>query len=121
MLENKKIRIIGFPSDLGASRRGVDMGPSAIRIASVGPRLRQLGYDVEDIGNVPVAVRESISGTGDSKIKFLKEIVDATQGLKDRVYSSLKDGRIPLTPGGDHSLPIGSWRSITARRSRRWA
>lgn len=108
MLENKKVRIIGFPSDLGASRRGVDMGPSAIRIANVGPSLRNMGYDVEDMGNVPVAVRESIAGKGDSKIKFLKEIVDATKALKDSVYESLKEGRVPLTLGGDHSLAIGS-------------
>lgn len=108
MLENKKVRIIGFPSDLGASRRGVDMGPSAIRIANVGTRLRNIGYDVEDIGNVAVAVRESITGPGNSKSKFLKEIVDATKALKERVYDSLKDGKVPLTLGGDHSLAIGS-------------
>jgi arginase len=108
MLENKKVRIIGFPSDLGASRRGVDMGPSAIRIANVGPRLRQIGYDVEDVGNVPVAVRESIASVGESNYKYLKEIVAATKELKDQVYNSLKDGKIPLTLGGDHSLAMGS-------------
>jgi arginase len=113
MLENKKIRIIGFPSDLGASRRGVDMGPSAIRIANVGPRLRQLGYDVDDVGNVRVAVRESVSGSGDSKIKFLPEIVAASKELKDRVYESLKAGRVPLTLGGDHSLAMGSIAGVT--------
>ncbi len=108
MLENKKVRIVGFPSDLGASRRGVDMGPSAIRIANVGARLRNIGYDVEDIGNVTVAVRESITGPSEGKAKFLKEIVDATKALKERVYDSLKAGKIPLTLGGDHSLAIGS-------------
>jgi arginase len=108
MFENKKVRIIGFPSDLGASRRGVDMGPSAIRIANIGPRLRQLGYEVEDVGNVPIAVRESISGPSDSKIKYLKEIGDAAKALKERIYESLKDGRTPITLGGDHSLAIGS-------------
>lgn len=108
MLENKKVRIIGFPSDLGASRRGVDMGPSAIRIANVGPRLRQLGYDVDDVGNVPVAVRESVTAIADSKIKYLPEIVAASKELRDRVYDSLKAGRVPLTLGGDHSLAMGS-------------
>jgi arginase len=113
MLENKKVRIIGFPSDLGASRRGVDMGPSAIRIANVGPRLRQLGYDVDDVGNVQVAVRESIPAHVDSKIKFLPEIVAASKELRDRVYESLKAGRVPLTLGGDHSLAMGSIAGVT--------
>lgn len=108
MLENKKVRIIGFPSDLGASRRGVDMGPSAIRIANVGPRLKQIGYEVEDVGNVTVAVRESVQSESSSKNKFLKEIVDATKSLKEKVYAALKEGKVPLTLGGDHSLAIGS-------------
>jgi arginase len=113
MLEDKKVRIIGFPSDLGASRRGVDMGPSAIRIANVGPRLRQLGYDVDDVGNISVAVRESVTTAADSKIKFLPEIVAASKELRDRVYESLKAGRIPLTLGGDHSLAMGSIAGVT--------
>ena len=113
MLENKKIRIIGFPSDLGASRRGVDMGPSAIRIANVGPRLKQLGYDVDDLGNISVAVRESVSSGSDSKIKFLPEILAASKELRDRVYEALKAGRIPLTLGGDHSLAMGSIAGVT--------
>jgi len=86
----------------------VDMGPSAIRIANVGPRLRQIGYEVEDVGNVPVAVRESIASVGESSYKYLKEIVAATKALKDQVYQSLKDGKVPLTLGGDHSLAMGS-------------
>ncbi|MGZ3695330.1 MAG: arginase [Bdellovibrionota bacterium] len=116
MLESKKIRIIGVPSDLGASRRGVDMGPSAMRVANMGPRLKQLGYDVEDVGNIPVAVRESIAVVRQdpqSKISYLKEIVDASKALKDKTYQALKDGRIPLVLGGDHSLAIGSIAGIT--------
>jgi arginase len=113
MLENKKIRIIGVPSDLGASRRGVDMGPSALRIANIGPRLNQLGYEVDDIGNVTVAVRESIAKTHDSKIKFLPEITQAMKALKERVYQSMKEGRTPLVLGGDHSLAIGSIAGVT--------
>lgn len=113
MLEDKKVRIIGFPSDLGASRRGVDMGPSAIRIAAVGPRLKQLGYDVDDVGNVQVAVRESVEGSGNAKLKYLPEIVAASKELRDRVYESLKAGRIPLTLGGDHSLAMGSIAGVT--------
>jgi arginase len=113
MLENKKVRIIGVPSDLGASRRGVDMGPSALRIANIGPRLRQLGYDVEDIGNISVAVRESIATPQSGNIKYLNEIVDASTLLRDQVYEGLKDNRVPLVLGGDHSLAIGSIAGIT--------
>ena len=113
MAENQKIRIIGVPSDLGASRRGVDMGPSALRIANIGPRLRQLGYEVEDLGNVDVAVRESISTIHDSKIKYLPEIAASSNAVKTKVYDSLKAGFIPLVLGGDHSLAIGSIAGVT--------
>lgn len=112
MLKNNKIRIIGMPSDLGASRRGVDMGPSALRIAQIGPRLQSLGYDVEDVGNVNVAVREAVK-LGNEKIKYLAEIFNSTKQLKDKVYSCLQEGRLPLILGGDHSLSIGSIAGIT--------
>lgn len=112
MLETKKVRIIGVPSDLGASRRGVDMGPSALRIANIGPKLRQLGYEVDDVGNIPVAVRESVAKVHDSKIKYLPEIAEASNLLKTRVYEALKEGRVPLVLGGDHSLAIGSIAGI---------
>lgn len=113
MFENKKIRIIGVPTDLGASRRGVDMGPSALRVANIGSRLARLGYDVEDVGNVPVAVRESILKPQEKGIKYLPEIVATVTALKDKVYQSFKDGRIPLILGGDHSLAIGSIAGAT--------
>jgi arginase len=115
MLDCKKIRIIGVPSDLGASRRGVDMGPSALRVANIGPRLRQLGYQVEDVGNIPVAVRESITSPEQSgkNVRYLTEIVDASKHLKNRVYEALKEGHIPLMLGGDHSLAIGSIAGLT--------
>ncbi|NUM88293.1 MAG: arginase [Bdellovibrionales bacterium] len=112
MLSNKNIRIVGVPSDLGASRRGVDMGPSALRIANLGSKLKALGYQVEDIGNIPVAVRESLSPT-DVKARFLSEIMGYTKDLRDRVYQALKDGRMPLVIGGDHSLAIGSLAGVT--------
>ena len=116
MLDTKKIRIIGVPSDLSSSRRGVDMGPSALRVANIGPRLRQLGYEVEDMGNIPVAVRESVADPESkpgNKIRYLKEIVDASKALKEKVYAAKKDGFIPLMLGGDHSLAIGSVAGIT--------
>lgn len=113
MLENKNIRIIGVPSDLGASRRGVDMGPSALRIANLGSRLVKIGYDVEDIGNVPVAVRESLSEEH-QKNKFLNEILAFSKEIKSSTYKALKDGRVPLVIGGDHSLAIGSIAGVTS-------
>lgn len=115
MIKNKKIRIIGFPSDLGASRRGVDMGPSAMRVANMGPRLHEIGYDVEDIGNIQVAVRESIAVVRQdpkSKMSYLKEITEASRALKEKTYEALQAGRIPLVLGGDHSLAIGSIAGI---------
>jgi arginase len=113
MQNTKKVRIIGVPTDLGASRRGVDMGPSALRVANIGPRLSTLGYDVEDAGNVPVAVRESVLKPMDHSIKYLPEIVATVKILKDKVYGALKEGRTPLILGGDHSLAIGSIAGVT--------
>lgn len=112
MLKNNKVRIIGMPSDLGASRRGVDMGASALRISQIGHKLTKLGYDVEDIGNITVAVRESVK-LGDEKFKYLPEIYESSKQLKEQAYKTLVDGRIPLVLGGDHSLAIGSIAGIT--------
>jgi arginase len=113
MLENKRVRIIGVPTDLGASRRGVDMGPSALRVANIGPRLGRLGYDVEDLGNISVAVRESVAKPRETGIKFLPEIVAMAASLKEKVYVAFQEGRIPLVLGGDHSLAIGSIAGAT--------
>lgn len=113
MLQNKKIRIIGVPSDLGASRRGVDMGPSALRIANIGPRLGALGYDIEDVGNVQIPVRESIAHPQPTGIRYLPEIVESSYAIKDKVYEALKAGKVPLTLGGDHALAIGSIAGVT--------
>lgn len=88
------------------------MGPSALRIANLGPRLKQLGYSVEDVGNVPVAVREALSGEQE-KNHFLKEIVAFAKEVKVRAYSAVKEGRTPLFIGGDHSLSIGSIAGVT--------
>jgi arginase len=113
MLKNKNIRVIGVPSDLGASRRGVDMGPSALRIAHIGPRLGQLGYDIEDVGNVPVAVREAIRQPQATGLRYLPEIVEYSKAVKEVTYQALKDGKLPLVLGGDHSLAMGSIAGVT--------
>lgn len=113
MSTDKKVKIIGVPSDLGASRRGVDMGPSALRVSQIGPRLVALGYNVEDAGNVQVAVRESLSQTKVDNLRYLPEILAMSKLVKEKVLEALETGFIPLLLGGDHSLSIGSISGVT--------
>ena len=102
-----KVAIVGVPLDLGGNRRGVDMGPSAVRLTSLATRIRMLGYDVVDTGDVDVPIPEECH-IGDPKKKFAKEIGDVCRALCDRVHAAMKDGRVPVTLGGDHSLAMGS-------------
>ncbi len=103
----KVVDIVGVPLDLGAGRRGVDMGPSGFRIADVGPRIRGLGYEVCDCGNIPVPIPEVI-GVRDSHARYAREIGEVCESLCVRVCDSLASGHIPLSLGGDHSLAAGS-------------
>jgi len=106
-VDSKKIRIIGVPLDLGQSRRGVDMGPSAVRVAGLEAKLEALGYVVEDKGNVPVALAETKSA-GDPQAKYLKEIADTCSKEAELVIQTLEAGKIPLVLGGDHSIAVGT-------------
>ncbi len=106
-VDSKKIRIIGVPLDLGQSRRGVDMGPSAVRVAGLESKLEALGYVVEDKGNVPVALAETKSA-GDPQAKYLKEISETCSKEADLVIQTLEAGQIPLVLGGDHSIAAGT-------------
>ncbi len=106
-IETKHIRIIGVPLDLGQSRRGVDMGPSAMRVAGLEAKLEALGYDVKDVGNVPVALAETKS-EGDPHAKYLKEITDTCSKEADLVVKTLESGAIPVVLGGDHSIACGT-------------
>ena len=106
-----KIRIIGVPMDLGASRRGVDMGPSALRVAGLQTRLKQLGRQVEDIGNVPVPQAEE-QHYGDKSAKYLAEIAETCKGLAETVRNTLDEGLIPLVLGGDHSIAVGTTAGV---------
>jgi arginase len=106
-IDSKKIRIIGVPLDLGQSRRGVDMGPSAVRVAGLESKLEALGYVVEDKGNVPVALAETKSA-GDPQAKYLKEIAETCSKEAELVIQSLEAGKIPLVLGGDHSIAVGT-------------
>jgi arginase len=103
----EKIRIIGVPMDLGASRRGVDMGPSALRVAGLQSRLKQLGRQVEDEGNVMVPQAEE-QPYGERKARYLDEIAQTCKGLADMVRKTLDEDVFPLVLGGDHSIAVGT-------------
>jgi arginase len=103
----QRIEIIGCPIDLGAGRRGVDMGPSAIRIADLEARLEQLGHQVEDFGDLDVMIPET-QQVGQGVLRYKEPILDACDKLRKEVERSLGEGRFPLVLGGDHSLAIGS-------------
>ncbi len=106
-IETKHIRIIGVPLDLGQSRRGVDMGPSAMRVAGLEAKLEALGYDVKDAGNVPVALAET-KAEGDPHAKYLKEITETCSKEAELVVKTLEGGAIPIVLGGDHSIAMGT-------------
>ncbi|HTC95506.1 MAG TPA: arginase [Terriglobales bacterium] len=103
----KKIRVIGVPLDLGQSRRGVDMGPSAVRVAGLEARLEALGHDVEDGGNIPVAIAEQ-KKEGQANAKYLKEITETCTKHAELIVKTLEAGKIPLVLGGDHSVAAGT-------------
>src|ERR671934_1949442 len=102
----KKIRVIGVPLDLGQSRRGVDMGPSAVRVAGLEARLEALGHVVEDAGNVSVAIAEQ-KKEGDPKAKYLKEITATCTKHAELILKTLEAGKVPIVLGGDHSVAAG--------------
>ena len=103
----RNIEIIGVPVDLGAGRRGVDMGPSAIRIADLEPRLESLGHKVTDFGDIDVQIPET-QKVGAGKLKYKNAIMAACEQLRIEVERALGEGRMPLVLGGDHSIAIGS-------------
>jgi arginase len=103
----QKISIIGVPMDLGADRRGVDMGPSALRYADLNEKLEALGYEVQDLGDLDVIIPET-HHFGDPKAKYLKEISDACNHLANLILEVRQSGRIPLVLGGDHSIAVGT-------------
>lgn len=102
----QKVRIIGVPMDLGQSRRGVDMGPSALRGAGLQSAIKKLGLTVEDIGNLEVKQPEEMA-VGEKRAKYLQEIAETCQDICKSVGKSLEDGFTPLVLGGDHSIAAG--------------
>ncbi|MFN0122998.1 MAG: arginase [Blastocatellia bacterium] len=109
----KPVTVIGVLMDLGADRRGVDMGPSAIRVAGLNQRLKTLGYEVTDAGNINVRNPEMIR-VERGNAKYLPEIAEAVQDLCARVERVLQAGSIPIVLGGDHSIAIGTVSGLSA-------
>jgi arginase len=103
----KEIRVIGVPLDLGQSRRGVDMGPSAVRVAGLEARLEALGHVVEDAGNITVAIPEQ-KKEGDPRAKYLKEITATCTKHAELIIKTLEAWKVPLVLGGDHSVAAGT-------------
>lgn len=103
----KPVEIIGVPLDLGQQRRGVDMGPSALRVAGLQAKLEALGYQVTDRGNVAVAVAETRHG-GDERARFLAEIAHSAELTARCVQEALDHGATPIVLGGDHSVAAGT-------------
>ena len=103
----RRIRVIGVPLDMGASRRGVDMGPSAMRVAGLEARLEALGHQVTDGGNILVEIAET-QRSGDKSARYLVEIAETCMRTAEAVMKTLQEGMTPLVLGGDHSLAAGS-------------
>jgi len=101
------IAVIGAALDLGAGRRGVDMGPSAIRYAGLEARICALGLDCVDLGNVQTAVAEA-APVGDTRTRYLREILTTCGRVAERVRNARDKGRMPLVLGGDHSVALGT-------------
>ena len=117
-LPPRKIRIIGVPLDLGQSRRGVDMGPSAVRVAGLEAKLESLGHIVTDAGNIAVAVAETKS-SGEPSARYLKEITETCTKEAEAVLKSLSDGMTPVVLGGDHSVAAGTASGVAEYYRRR--
>jgi arginase len=107
------VRIIGAPMDLGADRRGVDIGASAIRYAGLSDHLRRLGHAVQDIGNVVIPQPES-QPQGNPRLKYLEPIIQVSEELAKLTAEAVREEQLPLILGGDHSIALGSITGITS-------
>lgn len=109
----RDIALVSVSIDLGAGRRGVDMGPSALRIAGITGELQSIGYRIVELGTITAGGIET-SGVGESALRFLDEIAKVTEHTRQVVESALGVGCLPLVLGGDHSLSIGSVSGVAA-------
>jgi arginase len=112
-IAKENVTIIGFPMDLGADRRGVDMGPSALRIAGLQQKLEKLGYNVKDTGDVKIEIMER-QKIKNPKLKYLGEILRTSKTLAEKVEKVLDNGDFPLCIGGDHSMALGTITGISS-------
>src|SRR5258706_8833805 len=110
---NKKRGIVGFPIDLGADRRGVDMGPSALRYSHLENKLEKLGYKVKDFGDLYIEGAET-QKAGNTNLKYLHEIYRSSNILAKKVESLINGNYFPLILGGDHAAAIGSIAGIAS-------
>ncbi|WP_026671738.1 arginase [Alkalihalobacterium bogoriense] len=109
----KQVSIIGVPMDLGQKRRGVDMGPSAMRYAGLIEEVEALGYEVKDFGDI--SINRSRSDTEEGNLRNLKEVIHASNVLQQEVEKIEDNGNFPLILGGDHSISIGSIAGLCKR------
>lgn len=113
-MKELNMSIIGVPLDLGQSRRGVDMGPSAIRYAGVVERLEAIGHSVRDEGNIAVDAVER-RDSNDTSLKNLEEVIKANTTLAEKVEAVANAGDFPLVLGGDHSIAIGTLAGLATK------
>lgn len=112
-ITKENVSIIGFPMDLGADRRGVDMGPSALRIAGLQTKLEALGYKVNDLGDIKIEIMEK-QKIKNPKLKYLDEIIKTSKMLADKIEKVLEKGEFPICLGGDHSMALGTISGIAS-------
>jgi len=109
--EGKSVCILGVPLSFGQSMAGVDLGPGAIRVAGLAPRIQKLGYSVDEMGDLPLERPRSLPAVGE-KLKYLQEIHEACERLASAVEKIADADKLPITIGGDHSIAIGSLAGI---------
>lgn len=107
----RKLSIIGMPMDLGQRRRGVDMGPSAIRYAGINERLKPLFDDIHDLGDIPIG-REEVVIDKESNLRNLDLVAEKSAILAEKVDAAIQGGSFPLVLGGDHSIAIGTLAGV---------
>src|SRR5579875_946200 len=117
-MQQAAIAILGVPLDLGASRRGVDMGPSALRLAGLNTKLASIGYAIEDLGNVSVVQQES-TPAGPVNAKYLGPIAKTCEKLARLGGQAVEAKQCPVVLGGDHSRAVGTVSGVAAAW-RRW-